>query len=61
MSVSSTLGHAAIRDLYSVLEKLKIMTGNVEIIEWEVVKAIESIEDYLDEKRGPLQKELGFE
>ena len=61
MSASSTLGHAAIRDLYAVLEKLKRMFGDTETIQWEVVKAVESIEDWLDPNVEPLQEELGFE
>ena len=63
MSASSTLGHAAIRDLYAALEKLKRMFGDTETIQWEVVKAVESIEDWLDPKQAiePLQEELGFD
>ena len=59
MTASSTLGHAAIRDLYKALEKVRKMLGDTEVIQWEIVKPIESLENLLDIERH--QEALGFD
>ncbi len=47
MSVSTTLAHAAIQSLQSALANVQNMLGDTEIIEWEIIKAIESLEGRL--------------
>jgi hypothetical protein len=61
VTASTTLAHAAIKDLDSALSKVKRMLINTELIEWEIVKPIESLEDWLAQTADMLQKELGFE
>ena len=61
MSVSSTLAHAAIKDLYSAMDKVRAMMLQTDKIRWEIVKPIESLEALIDDKKDVLQEELGFE
>ncbi len=61
MTASTTLAHAAIKDLGAGLHKVKSMLPNTELIEWEIVKAIESLEGWLGQTADMLQEELGFE
>jgi len=62
MSASSTLAHAAIKDLESALHKVSRMLGDREVIAWQIVKPIESLEAWLEENdTTKLQEELGFE
>jgi Zn-dependent peptidase ImmA (M78 family) len=61
MTTSTTLAHAAIKDLDSALSKVKAMLVDTEKIQWEIVKPIESLEEWLEQTADMLQKELGFE
>jgi hypothetical protein len=65
MSASSTLAHAAIKDLEAALQKVSRMLGDREAIAWEIVKPIESLEAWLKVHKQAdvkeLQEELGFE
>ena len=67
MSASTTLAHAALKDLEAALQKVNKMPGNAELINtiaWEIAKPIESLEDWLDGSRlrsSSLQDELGFD
>jgi hypothetical protein len=61
MTASTTLAHAALKDLGAALAKVKRMLPNTEVIEWEIVKPIESLEGWLAQTADMLQEELGFE
>ena len=61
MSASTTLAHAAIKDLYNALGKVKNMMGDTQDIRWEIIKPIESLEELIKAARPPAQEELGFE
>ena len=61
MTASTTLAHAAIKDLEAGLKKVKAMLPNTEVIEWEIVKGMESLEDWLAQTADELQEKLGFE
>ncbi len=60
MTASSTLAHAAISDLQHALQKVRAMLDDVEVITWEIVKPIESLEEYIAGAKA-LQEKLGFE
>ena len=40
---------------------MEAMLPNTEVIEWEIVKAIESLETWLSQASEMLQEKLGFE
>ena len=61
MTTSTTLAHAAIKDLYSALGKVKAMMGDTQDIRWEIIKPIESLEEMIKVARRPSQEELGFD
>ena len=61
MTASKTLAHAAIKDLEAALVKVKRMLPNMELVEWEIVKPIESLEGWLGRNAvDMLQEELGL-
>ena len=61
MTASKTLANAALKDLQAGLHKVEAMLPNTEVIEWEIVKAIESLETWLSQASEMLQEKLGFE
>ena len=61
MTASKTLANAALKDLGAALHKVEAMLPNTEVIEWEIVKAIESLETWLFQASEMLQEKLGFE
>lgn len=61
MTASTTLAHAAIKDLERALNKVQNMLIDTDVVAWEIIKAIESLEDWLSQTADVLQKELGFE